>query len=202
MLVDLRYHVITIVIIFVTLAIGILIGSSMVGNDLIVNEQKHLISNLEEDFKSLRTQNKEFSKEVNYLETRLADNINFQKMIMPLVVKEQLKDQNLLLVVGDNVNPDLKDKIIETLKLANAQGIEVIKDLNNLGEKRDFTKVLLLGDLDEGLNYPINLKEKSIKIDLQSIKNISGLIKLVFEVAAKDLPSVEEGEHWINQFQF
>ncbi|PRX26943.1 copper transport outer membrane protein MctB [Orenia metallireducens] len=202
MLVDLRYHVITIVIIFVTLAIGILIGSSMVGNDLIVNEQKHLISNLEEDFKSLRTKNKEFSKEVNYLETRLADNINFQKMIMPLVVKEQLKDQSLLVVVGNNVDSELKNKIIKTLKLADVQGLEVIEDLTTIGEKSDFTKVLLLGDLDEGLNYPINLKEKSIKIDLQSIKSISGLIKLVFEVAAKDLPDLEEGEHWINQFQF
>jgi|GEM_PF-2138089 len=202
MLVDLRYHVITIVIIFVTLAIGILIGSSMVGNDLIINEQKHLISNLEEDFKSLRTKNKEFSKEVNYLETRLADNINFQKMIMPLVVKEQLKDQSLLVVVGNNVDSELKNKIIKTLKLADVQGLEVIEDLTTIGEKSDFTKVLLLGDLDEGLNYPINLKEKSIKIDLQSIKSISGLIKLVFEVAAKDLPDLEEGEHWINQFQF
>lgn len=202
MLVDLRYHVITIVIIFVTLAIGILIGSSMVGNDLIVNEQKHLISNLEDDFKSLRTKNKEFSKEVNYLETRLADNINFQKMIMPLVVKEQLKDQSLLVVVGNNVDSELKNKIIKTLKLADVQGLEVIEDLTTIGEKSDFTKVLLLGDLDEGLNYPINLKEKSIKIDLQSIKSISGLIKLVFEVAAKDLPDLEEGEHWINQFQF
>ena len=161
MLVDLRYHVITIVIIFVTLAIGILIGSSMVGNDLIVNEQKHLISNLEEDFKSLRTKNKEFSKEVNYLETRLADNINFQKMIMPLVVKEQLKDQSLLVVVGNNVDSELKNKIIKTLKLADVQGLEVIEDLTTIGEKSDFTKVLLLGDLDEGLNYPINLKAVS-----------------------------------------
>jgi hypothetical protein len=202
MLLDLRYHVITIVIIFVTLAIGILIGSSMVGNDLLVKEQKHLISNLEKDFKSLRTKNKEFSKEVNHLETRLADNINFQKMIMPLVVKEQLKDQNLLLVVGNNVNSNLKDKIIKTLKLADAKGLEIIEDLSTIDERKDFTKVLLLGDLNEEFNYPTDLRDKFIKIDSENIKNISGLIKLVFEVAAKDLPSVKEGEHWISQFQF
>ncbi|WP_018249981.1 copper transporter [Orenia marismortui] len=188
MLVDIRYHIITVVIIFVTLAIGILIGSSMLGNDLIIEEQKNLVSKLEDDFRYLRSENKQFEREVNTLEARLADNIKFQKMIMPLVVKGQLEKQSLLLVVGDNISSDLKNQLIKALKLANAESISLVDGISDIEIKGEFSRVLFLGQVNKEIkDYYSKLSKGTIKINSDELNNISGLIKLVFEVASKDL---------------
>ncbi|TDX51196.1 copper transporter [Orenia marismortui] len=188
MLVDIRYHIITVVIIFVTLAIGILIGSSMLGNDLIIEEQKNLVSKLEDDFRYLRSENKQFEREVNTLEARLADNIKFQKMIMPLVVKGQLEKQSLLLVVGNNISSDLKNRLIKALKLANAESISLVDGISDIEIKGEFSRVLFLGEVNKEIkDYYSKLSKGTIKINSDELNNISGLIKLVFEVASKDL---------------
>ncbi|WP_027340036.1 copper transporter [Halonatronum saccharophilum] len=187
MLIDLRYHIITIVIIFVTLAIGILIGGSMVGNELISNEHKNLISQLEKEFDFLRNENQEFAQEVNSLEEKLAMNKEFQRVIMPLVLKEQLKEKRVLLVVEEGVTNNLKDRLLEAFRLADADFVEIIKKDEGIKDN-DFDKVLLLGPTisKEKIDYS-NLKDKAIKVDGNQIESISGLIKLVFEVASKEL---------------
>ena len=55
-MIDLRYHIATIVALFLALAAGILIGSTIVGDDLLVEQQKKSIDRLEEQFLSLREQ--------------------------------------------------------------------------------------------------------------------------------------------------
>ncbi len=188
MLVDLRYHVITIVIIFVTLAIGILIGSSMVGNELIIKEQQKIITKLEEDFIYLRNENRNFAREVSSLEAKLADNIKFQKMIMPLVVKGQLSKESLLVVVGEDINAEMEDRVTEALKLANVENL-IIKKASELEQDdltEEFNKVLFLeGSRDELKTYDLNLDP--IKVKANSLSNISSLIKLVLKISTDNL---------------
>ena len=57
-MIDLRYHIATIIALFLALAVGILIGSTIVGDDLLVEQQKKSIDRLEEQFLSLREQEK------------------------------------------------------------------------------------------------------------------------------------------------
>ena len=188
MLVDLRYHIVTIVIIFVTLAIGILIGSTMVGNDLIIRKQKNLISRLEQDFTELRTENREFKAEISSLKERLTNNFQFQKMILPLVVEGQLEDKNLLLLAGDDISTEMKEKVIQTLNLAGVKKLKLTKD--KITDNENINKVLLLGEVKDKFKKEDEeefFKEKLIVIDAKQLNSISGLIKMVFQVAAKDL---------------
>ena len=57
MVMDLKYHIITIIALFITLTIGILIGSTIIGSDTIIEKQQNLINDLENDFKTLRKEN-------------------------------------------------------------------------------------------------------------------------------------------------
>lgn len=186
MLVDLRYHIITVVIIFITLALGILIGSTMVGNELIVKEQKRLIDNLEGDFIALRNENGKFQREVNNLENRLANNLEFQKMILPVVVQGQLKEDKLLVVNGSDISLEIREKILEILDLAGAN--YRLADAKKKETLNKADKILVLGQLDNSLEKEFEtFSAEIIKINKGQLETVAGRIKMVFQLAAKDL---------------
>ena len=54
-MIDIRYHVATLAAIFIALGVGILIGSTLVGGDVLVEQQKKMIAQLETQFDVLRS---------------------------------------------------------------------------------------------------------------------------------------------------
>ncbi|GAB6099000.1 hypothetical protein JCM16358_08790 [Halanaerocella petrolearia] len=185
MLIDLRYHIITVMIIFITLGIGILIGSTMVGNDLLIKQQQNLINNLENNLVNLRTQNSSFKTKIEELEGKLASNLKFQKTLLPLVVKGQLKNKKLLVVTGKNINSDLKQKVINTLQLANINQLEVVN--NKINFEKEFNEVLIVGKVSNDIKREYSQQKQTITVGTKQLQNISGLIKLVLQLASKDL---------------
>ena len=45
-MIDIRYHIASIVAVFLALGLGVLIGSTIVGDDLLVDQQKKLLDRL------------------------------------------------------------------------------------------------------------------------------------------------------------
>ncbi|AGB40544.1 Protein of unknown function (DUF3186) [Halobacteroides halobius DSM 5150] len=188
MLIDLRYHIITIVVLFVSLGIGILIGSTMVGNDLIIKQQQNLINSLEKNLVNLKKQNSSFQTKINQLQTKLANNNKFQKRLLPLLIKGQLIDESLLIVTGDNIMLDLQEKLRNILQLAGITKLKIV--VNEFCSKEGYNKVLLLGQVDETIKkkyHQSKQKDKIIVASAKQLKNISGLIKLVFKITSKKL---------------
>ncbi|GAB6139173.1 copper transporter [Halanaerobaculum tunisiense] len=188
MLIDLRYHIITVVIIFITLGIGILIGSTMVGNDLIIEQQQSLINNLEQNLTDLRNKNTTFKTRIQELEAKLATNLEFQETILPLVVQEQLAEQRLLLLLGDNINPNLRQKVEKILELADIDQLKIISDRRELNQ--EFQKILLLGQVEESLVEKLEQNQQIIQVDKEELQSSSDLIKLVFQLTPQDLNQV------------
>ncbi|MCK8817533.1 copper transporter [Natroniella sulfidigena] len=188
MLLDLRYHIITIVIIFITLAIGILIGSTMVGNESIVQEQNNLISKLEEEFLSIRTKNQKFKQEVESLEDKLDNNLEFQEMILPLVVQGQLEGERILVAGTNNLSQKMEEKLIQTLQLADIKQVEILQ--NEIDQSIDFDSILYL---DRELKEEFDLAEfngKQVLVDSRDLESVSDLIKMVFQISSKELESL------------
>ncbi|WP_408954633.1 copper transporter [Natroniella sp. ANB-PHB2] len=186
MLLDLRYHIITIVIIFTTLAIGILIGSTMVGNELIFQEQNNLISKLEEEFLSIRMKNQRFKEEVENLEGKLNDNLEFQEMILPLVVQGQLEGERILVTGISNISQEMEEKLIRTLQLADIKQVKILQDQNDYSA--DFDSILYL---DREKEFDVaETKGKQVRVDSEQLQSVSDLIEVVFQISSKDLENL------------
>lgn len=117
-MIDLRYHIATIVALFLALAAGILIGSTIVGDDLLVEQQKKSIDRLEEQFLSLREQEKILS-EANIFQTNMLANYeNYNQAMLPVLVKNRLKGMNVAVVVSGG--SDIPAGMLNSLTIAGA----------------------------------------------------------------------------------
>ena len=126
-MVDLRYHITSLVAVFLALGIGMIIGSTVVGSEGLVMEQQVLIDRLEDDFYRLRQQNSDYKEKVAQLENINLDYHLFMENIYPLVVKDKLKEQQLLVIkTGDF--PEL-DRLKEGLEAAGAM-VKTVIDIN------------------------------------------------------------------------
>jgi len=182
---DLKYHIITIMTVFISLGIGILIGSTMGGNELIIKQQQQLINDLEHKLTNLKTKNNNFKQQVNQLEGKLTRNEEFQEMILPLVVRDQLTDTQLLLVTGKDINQELKQLAVKIFQLSGVEKIKVVDD--KFATKDKFNKVVFLGEINSELKHKYEKKEQTVAIKSEQLSSVSALVKVVFELASKDL---------------
>ncbi len=117
-MIDLRYHIATIIALFLALAVGILIGSNIVGDDLLVEQQKKSIDRLEEQFLSLREQEKILT-EANIFQTNMLANYeNYNQALLPVLVKDRLKEMNVAVVVSGG--SDIPAGMLNSLSIAGA----------------------------------------------------------------------------------
>src|SRR5690625_541072 len=70
-MINFRYHVTTIVAIFLSLGFGLLVGLSLADSEVVRDEQATLIRGIEENLQSLRTNNKNLQHELQAMETVL-----------------------------------------------------------------------------------------------------------------------------------
>ena len=115
-MIDLRYHIATIIALFLALAVGILIGSSIVGDDLLVEQQKKSIDRLEEQFLSLREKEKALTEANIFQTTMLANYENYNQALLPVLVKDRLKGLNVAVVVTGG--SDIPAGMLNSLSIA------------------------------------------------------------------------------------
>lgn len=132
-MIDLRYHIASIIAIFFALAVGILIGSTIVGDDLLVDQQKKLIDSLEEQFYSLREQEKVLIEQNEYQTTMLANYENYSQALMPALVKDRLRGVNVAVVVTGG--SDIPAGMLNSLSIAGASVVSKTVVLGEVGLK-------------------------------------------------------------------
>jgi len=138
MVIDLRYQIVTIVIIFLTLGIGILIGSSMVGQEGLINQQKELINRLEVEFTRLRQNNRQFQDKINNLQAKLERSNQFQKKVFPLVIKDRINGSKVLITYSKGEFKSQAEELSNILKVAGSQKV-FIEPLELLKKEKDLT---------------------------------------------------------------
>jgi len=122
--IDLKYHISSIVAIFLALGLGILIGSSIVGDNLLIEQQKKMIDRLEEQFyvfqereAKLEADNKKMTDIINNYE-------NYSQAVLPLLVNGRLEGYKAALIVtGDSEVP------AGMVNALSAAGVEIVSNV-------------------------------------------------------------------------
>lgn len=98
-MIDIRYHIATLVAVFLALGLGILIGNGLVNNDVISEQQSKLIDQLKQEFEDLRGQNVELTAQNNYLNKTVKQQDVFNRELMPALIKNRLAGEQVAVVV-------------------------------------------------------------------------------------------------------
>lgn len=149
-MIDFKYHVTSLVAIFLALGIGILIGSLALNNEFIGEQQEALINRLEGDFQQLRIQNGLTRSELAATNDNLEEYKDLCRKMMPALIKDKL--ENYRVVVIQTNNSCSLDDIIAPLETAGAEVEAVISVLNDVS----------LANVSSGNTYPESGEEVAV----------------------------------------
>ncbi|NLT96534.1 MAG: copper transporter [Clostridia bacterium] len=108
MIIDFRYHVVSLVGIFIALGLGMLIGSTLVGQDFLENvtkEQQIWIKKLEEDYLTLKEETDKIKLELKEKNNQINEYNNFIARISPYLVQGKLAGKNFAIIALEQTSP-------------------------------------------------------------------------------------------------
>ncbi|MFA7467455.1 MAG: copper transporter [Desulfotomaculaceae bacterium] len=102
MIIDYKYHIASLVAVFLALGIGILIGSTMLSNDAVIEYQKQVTDRLENQLQSMRETNESIQARASALEVDSGIHKQFEKEILPVLVAGRLENKHFALMELNN----------------------------------------------------------------------------------------------------
>jgi hypothetical protein len=137
LLIDLRYHLGSLVAVFLALGIGILIGYSLFGQEgFLDKQQQQLVDELEVRFLRLKDEREQLEANLARLAQELERDRDLVRSIQPLLIKDRLAGRNILLVVtGTAADKDCIAQVAAGLREAGANVTEVIHPRKEKGEE-------------------------------------------------------------------
>lgn len=118
MFINLRYHIASLVAVFLALGLGILIGFAAPWDQSLAESQQQLASRLESQIELQRKKNDSLKASINTLEMQNSIQSRFEKQVLPLLVKGRLKDKSIAIIDINGSSPPAD--LIETLKSSGA----------------------------------------------------------------------------------
>lgn len=101
MLVDLKYHLTSLIAVFLALAVGIMIGSSfMAGSSL----ERRIAKGLEKEFSKLRAENMKQQSSLQSMQTILERHNNFEATIVPMLIEKRLVPYKVAIIQTGDYN--------------------------------------------------------------------------------------------------
>jgi len=122
---DIRYHIASLVAVFLALTVGILLGSVIVDKGVLVEQQKALVEGLENRLDDLQAKNQSLLKENNSLKLFQDEAIS--------VINGKLDEKKVAVIVTTNIPVDDKNNLVDILDQAGASTCVVTT--NNLVDK-------------------------------------------------------------------
>ena len=116
---DIRYHIATLIAIFLALGVGILVGSTVVGSDVLNDQQKKMIDQLEKQFEVLRQKEEDLTTRVEFMNGLLRHYEDFTEALLPSIVENRLAGMKVALVVSGGL--DIPSGALNSLSLAGAR---------------------------------------------------------------------------------
>ena len=110
---DFRYHIISLVAVFLALGVGIFMGTMVAEKGVVNQQEKALITKLEKDFDALREENRVATEDMKQADM-------FSKEIIPMVVHDKLYQQNVAIVITTNLEDEEKKALKTTIEQAGA----------------------------------------------------------------------------------
>jgi hypothetical protein len=143
--ISLRYHIVSLVAVFLALALGIVVGSTVL--------QEGTVSVLRATSEQVRQQSERNSKENVALKQEQARQQAFGATVLPELVQDRLKGRSVVLVDTDKVDSGLRDGVRKVLEDAGARvdgQITFADERLALGADADRTAMARLLAVDAG----------------------------------------------------
>jgi len=118
LIIDLKYHIASLVAVFLALGIGIFIGTTMIGSDVILKQQERLVMSLQEKFDSLREENQKAAETIAELEAERALQEEFNRLVFPVLVQGKLQGRNIAII--NTYCKEEHDFLVNVLRMAGA----------------------------------------------------------------------------------
>jgi len=140
MIIDYKYHIASLVAVFLALGIGIIIGSTMLGNDALIESQKQVTNKLETQLQSIRETNVSIQAKASALEVDSGVHKQFEKAVLPVLAAKRLEGQKFAIITMNNSGfPP------ETTSIINDAGGQVtsVTSISDFYEQPDMLKELV-----------------------------------------------------------
>ncbi|HHX01906.1 MAG TPA: copper transporter [Firmicutes bacterium] len=121
-----RYHVATLMAVFFSLFLGIIVGSIIFQDDLLVQEQNSIINELENKFNQLQSWTKELQTNLKQAEMKEALLAEGWDLIRHALIADQLQGRQVVLL-AEGVNTGLVKRLAAVLKDAGAQVVDTVQ---------------------------------------------------------------------------
>lgn len=196
MIVDFKYHMASLVAVFLALGLGIFMGSTVLGESLVgnlVEEQEHIVRRLEADYEVLKEELKisrqeiKKQKEINDAYQRYAEET------LPFMLKDKLKGRRVAVIEHTMLEKTQVSLFTKGLELAGAQlffNFSLSDDFNLLREACNIDTVVVLGEKKADLELLSRIKGCNIAVYTLETENkktsydhIPSLVSLILSIA-------------------
>lgn len=109
-MVDFRYHLVSILAVFLALAVGIVLGTSTI-NDAVLNDLEARVNNLTKSNEERRVENDKLLDQVK------GDN-EFAKSLLPLAVGDRLAGERVIVISTPGASKGTRDAIVNAIETA------------------------------------------------------------------------------------
>ncbi len=105
---DIRYHIASLMAIFLALGLGILLGTVIIDKGSLARQQTQLVNRLESTFQTYKEDNRRLSRDLK------ASN-KFEQMVLPAVIDTMLKKRAVTLVISPGSDVSVAQRTVKTL---------------------------------------------------------------------------------------
>lgn len=186
MIIDIRYHIASLVAVFLALGIGILMGANLLGNDTMINTLKNESDKIEKSLEVLRLENKKAQEEVSGYKSIIAVHKQFEKQTVPMLVYGKLAGKQVAVIETNNYG--FHEDWLNTLTMAGARVNSIttvlggfnIQDENK--RKKIATKLLLNSNEEKEIYNAVTTEIAGCITTGQNLENLQffssmGLLK-------------------------
>lgn len=156
-MIDFKYHVVSLISVFLAVALGIIIGTTALNGGIVTNLRSN-VSDLTDDKRDLENR-------VTTLNQAIENNSEFDAEIAPTLVDGALGNQNFIVITaGDNVTAELRDPIITMMQDAGGNNTGAISLTNSYTDPAHADEMLnyASSDLPAGVSLPESNDEGAV----------------------------------------
>lgn len=183
--INMKYYIVTIGAIFISLGIGMLVGFNLNYDQELSKQQAQIIGDLDTKFEELRETNDDLENKLKEINTSYDKTINYINDNVDKLIPEELTDKSvgIISINGNSNSTDIENTI------SKANGNVVF----NINLKTDTIKDNILQEVSTKIDVEIKNEEDLINYVIDSLKNDGSKEKLTYleEVGVLDLNKLE-----------
>ncbi len=138
MIMDFRYHLFTITAVFAALGLGILIGTSIIGNEGLIKEQQKIINNIAKDINYLQTKNSTLTQDIKKLKEELNYRQERERKFLSLLMEEKMQGRKYVIYTGGQ---EISSNIRKIFNLAGAE-LKLIRNDKQIKNEEEINKII------------------------------------------------------------